>query len=135
MDLNAGLVFVVAETLLCLAPGVAVPIVVSVGLTRGVHAAGVAGLGMSTIRQDDYGAFRSTGIASCPLSRAQRGGGTGWGPSVTRSDVDTVHRFDGGNGTRGCRHLVAMQLGSPRFARPPPHPSPALRAGEGARHR
>lgn len=46
MDLNAWLIFVVAETLLCLAPGVAVLTVVSVGLTRGARASAVASLGI-----------------------------------------------------------------------------------------
>lgn len=46
MDLNAWLIFVVAETLLCLAPGVAVLTVVSVGLTRGAKASAVASLGI-----------------------------------------------------------------------------------------
>ena len=46
MDLNAWLIFVVAETLLCLAPGVAVLMVVSVGLTRGAKASAVASLGI-----------------------------------------------------------------------------------------
>lgn len=46
MDVNAWLIFVVAETLLCLAPGVAVLMVVSVGLTRGAKASAVASLGI-----------------------------------------------------------------------------------------
>jgi homoserine/homoserine lactone efflux protein len=46
MDLHAWLVFVVAETLLCLAPGVAVLLVVSVGVTRGTRASAFASLGV-----------------------------------------------------------------------------------------
>lgn len=46
MDLNAWFIFVIAETLLCLAPGVAVLMVVSVGLTRGPKASAVASLGI-----------------------------------------------------------------------------------------
>jgi homoserine/homoserine lactone efflux protein len=45
MDLHAWLVFVVAETLLCFAPGPAVLMVVSSGMTRGVTAATYAALG------------------------------------------------------------------------------------------
>ncbi|MBM3547089.1 MAG: hypothetical protein FJX54_09050 [Alphaproteobacteria bacterium] len=46
MDLHAWLIFVVAETLLCLAPGVAVLLVVSVGMTRGTKASAYASLGI-----------------------------------------------------------------------------------------
>ena len=46
MDLHAWLIFVVAETLLCLAPGVAVLLVVSIGMTRGVRASAYASLGI-----------------------------------------------------------------------------------------
>ena len=46
MDPNAWLVFVVAETLLCVAPGPAVLMVVSVGMARGASSATWASLGI-----------------------------------------------------------------------------------------
>ncbi len=66
MDLHAWLVFVVAETLLCFAPGPAVLMVVSSGMTRGVTAATYAALG-TLVANAIYFLLSAIGVGSLIL--------------------------------------------------------------------